>query len=444
MTTGTFSRRQFLKHAGIAGAGLALAACTTAAPGAAEPQVAGEAPAGEKQTVTIWGWWDIRMQIFADSANKYMESHPEVEIKVEALPFDELWQKVYASVAAGTGPTLLKQKVQDYFKMVDQGILVPYPEEDFPNAWLEEKYPTFAWDRYGRYIMPTGGMGPLMFYNKQMFEEAGLDPEAPPTTWDELMEAAQKLTVTDSSGLIMRAGFVPGPEYQQLDYLYQLGGMIVQREGDTLTATFDTPEMIAAYQFAKDWADTYKVWDPEFLEYAEAFGTGNAAIVIGESYVVGDWRDNYADIMDVIGYAPIPTPTGDADPYRGRKSVVLMLSIMGSRPPAETEAAIGFLNYFYKEDIDALYRKIELLALAPMRVELFEDPRVLENEAISTLTPHLAEMYDPVELTADFQKIMDDVRARILLNDEPVESAVAYGQEEWAKIIDSGLVKHVY
>ncbi len=383
------------------------------------------------------------MKIIDDAAQDFVKAHPNIEIKVDSLPFDELWQKIYAAIPAGTGPDMLKQKVGDYFKMRDQNILVEYDDMIFPDSWLKEHYPTFDWAGYGRYIIPTGGMGAMMIYNKKMFQDAGLDPEKPPATWDDFFTAAQKLTKTDSSGAITQAGFVPGSEYQALDYLYQVGGHLVKKQGDKLESTFNTPEMAKAYSFLADSVQKYKVWSPDFLAADQGIGNAKAGMYIGEGYIVGNLQTSFPDVFPDLAYAPPPTPTGEPQPYYGRKSEVLLLSVMKGRPDNEYAPTFQFLEYFYKQRTDSLFELVKLLNLVPDRKELFDEPDVKSSASLTTLINVLPKEFDPIETTQDLQKILDDVRDRIILQNEPIASALVYGDQQWQKVLDDGLVKHI-
>jgi multiple sugar transport system substrate-binding protein len=448
MKSKPLNRRDFLKVSSLTGAAALLAACTPATPPPAPTQASAATPTTapppvQKVTITLWGWWDQRMKIFDDAGKDLTAKDPNFEMKTEVLDFDDLWTKVYAAVPAGTGPTLLKQKVGEYFKMIDKEMLMSYPEDRFTDSWLKGKYPYFNWDAYGRYITPTGGMGAMLVYNKKMFTEAGLDPENPPTTLDELMVAAQKLAKRDSGGNLILAGYENGTEFPALDFLYQQGGNFVKHNGDKLVSAFNSPEMEKAYQFLTELATKYKVWEPGYLEWVEGLGTEKVAMGIGEAFALGDIGSNHPDVLPNIGLAAPPTFTGKADPYYGRKSEVLMLSVMKNRPDAEYNAAWKYLEYILKDRIDVLYAKIEILNLAPDRLELFDYPKVKASATLPKLMPVLTKEYDPVQTPDELQKLLDDVRDRILLNGSSIKDALDYGQTEWQKILDGGLANHV-
>jgi len=394
--------------------------------------------------ITLWGWWDTRMKLYADAAVGFMEKNPDVVVEVVTTPGgQDMMTKLFAALPGGNGPTMLKMG-EFIFDLRDQGLLVPLPEDRFSDSWLRTEYPNFDWDTYGRYVIPTGTSASVLVYNKAMFAEAGLDPNAPPRTWDELITAAKALTRRDDQGAITRAGFVPyTEEFMPLDYLYQLGGNIISRDSGQPVVTFDTPEMQQVYQFLADLELKHKVWSHDFLETGQAIGTGAAAMSICESWLIGDWRAEYPDTLADLGFAPPPTPTGGPNPSYGRKSVVLDVSVMSGRPAAEEEAAFRFLDYFYKERLDTQFDLIDLIAAAPERPDLLEDPRLKDSPWLAVMPEFAAREHDPVQVNGDLAQALADVLTLILVSGQSVPEAVRYGQEQVQAIFDSGSLKYL-
>ena len=88
---------------------------------------------------------------------------------------------------------------------MDAGYLVPLPAEEFPPDEIEAQFsPMVPNSRFeGEYwALPTAVRTLALFWNKDLFEAAGLDPESPPTTLEELVEMAPALTTFDSAGNI--------------------------------------------------------------------------------------------------------------------------------------------------------------------------------------------------------------------------------------------------
>jgi len=431
------SRRSFLKSLGVSSTIIALAACTQA-----QPATTVDVAVAEAISLELWGWWDIRMAIYERVANAFTADNSDVTVNVVTLPGDQLQQKIFSSIAANTGPNLLKMANSTYFRMRDENILLPFPDDIFPESWIREIYPSFDLDSFGPYVLPTATNGTVLIYNKAMFEEAGLDPDTPPATWDEFIEAAKALTQRDSSG-ITRAGFVPSPEFPCLSQVYQLGGNILKNSGDTQTATIDSDEVQRAFQHYADLALVHEVWDPTFPGNAESVGTGIAAMTEEQSWIIGEYAGTYADIFPNLGFAPNPTPTGDVPPYTGYKSTVLSVSALSGHPD-EDGASFRYLEYLYKTaGKDAFWELANLLSSAPVRSDLVNDPRLDANPALKVVAGVVPSQKDPVYLNEDLGTAWTDALSRMAIEKVPVTEVLAALNTQWQGLLDQGLSKYM-
>ena len=440
MESSKLSRRAFLQALSTAGVGMALSACAQApagAPAGAEPA----APSAEATTITLWGWWDVRMAIYDKAGQSFTDANPDVTVVVEEVPGGELEQKVYSALAAGTGPNMLKM-AEFFFKMRDENLLLPFPDDVFPDSWFEETYPSVDWDAYGRYVVPTASCGTILVYNKRMFEEAGLDPDTPPTTWDEFIEAAKATTVSDSTG-ITRCGFVPSNEYPGLSQVYQVGGNIIENSGDTQTATIDSPEVERAFQHLADLALVHQVWDPTFPENIESVGTGLAAMTEDQAWILGEFGATYADIYPDLGFAVNPTPTGKPEPYLGYKSTVLSVSALTGHED-QAPATFRFLEHLYKTVGQDIYLELaQLLSCAPARADLAEDPRLLENPGLAKVAEVIPFEKDPVQPPPEMYDLWLNTLRKIVMENEPTSAALAQLNTDVQALIDQGLAKYL-
>jgi multiple sugar transport system substrate-binding protein len=326
--------------------------------------------------------------------------------------------------------------------MRKEDLLLPFPEDVFPDEWFTENYPSVDWEAYGRYVVPTAVCGTILVYNKRMFEEAGLDPDTPPTTWDEFIEAAKATTQSDNSG-ITRAGFIPASEYPGLNQLYQVGGGFVSGEGDSKVATLDSPEAERAFQYMADLALVHGVWDPAYPDNLESVGTGLAAMTEDQAWVIGEYANTYADIYPELGFATNPTPTGKPDPYYGYKSTVLSVSALRGREE-EYPATFRFIEHLYKDAGQDIYRQLaELLSCAPARADLAEDPTILVNEGLAKVVEVIPNEKDPVQPPPEMYTLWADSLMRIVMEGAPVASELVQLNEQLQGLIDQGLADYL-
>jgi len=434
----TISRRALVGRTALGAAAVAAGGWAAPLTGRAATRVA-----ASPVTVTLWGWWDIRMKIYRDAAADFMKANPDVTIKVVTFAGGATMQaKMYSALAAGTGPTMLKMS-PDYFSLRDRSLLVPYPTDMFPDSWFHEHYPGFDLATYGRYVLPQGSMPAILAYNKRMFAAAGIT--RPPRTWDELITAAKKLTQRDAKGKIAVSGFVPGTDqFAQMDLLYQLGGRIAQHQTGRSVATFNTPQMAKVYQFLTDLVLTHKVWAPDFLASEQAMGTGKAAMTLCESYQIGDWQNYYSPkIFRDLAFAAPPTPSGGSQPSYGHKKTVMDVSVLTGRPSDETAAAFRFIAYIQNKRLDIQFRHVALNTIAPLRKELQTYPQVVSSPSLRFMATLPPREHDPIQELDALIQILNDVETQILVNKDTIPAALLYGQSKVQGLLDKKLANYL-
>jgi multiple sugar transport system substrate-binding protein len=439
-----FSRREFLKQAGLTGVGMALAGCTAiqVQPAVQQQSGADAEPPAEQFELSLWGWWDIRMELYRDVANQFMEDHPNVVITVESIASDRL-PKLYSALAAGTGPDMTKMgSLGEMHQMRGENLLLEFPEDKFPISWIKEAYPLFDVETNGRYVLPTGTACTLLIYNKAMFAEAGLDPESPPKTWDDFIAAAKATTKKDANGTITQTGMIVTPEYPVMNQIYQLGGNIIKNDGETQTSTYTSPEVKEAFQYIADLALVHECWDPAFPGNVEAMGTGLAAMTEEQTWVIGEFTGTYPDIYPDIGFAANPTPTGEPEPVYGYKDTVTSISALAGHPE-NYSATFDFLEFLYKDGGKEAYLALcELIQLVPERTDLMDDPRLLASPGLAKAAEVLSKERNYAAIPERVTEVMTNTLHAIVLEGMAIDEALEIGDAAIQGIIDEGLAKH--
>jgi ABC-type glycerol-3-phosphate transport system substrate-binding protein len=380
------------------------------------------------------------MKLFEDSGKKFTEANPNITVEVITIDQD-LWTKVYASVPASTGPTLCKMITAEYFKCVDQKLVLELDSLAFPDDKLKTNFPNHPWEGYGKFVIPEGTQGAVMIYNKEMFAKAGL-PDTPPKTWDEFVNAAIKTSVADSKGLLSIEGCGFDDWLPVLNPLYQQGAMVVLHDGDKLVANCNTPEMAIGWEFFSDAAFKHKYWDKNFPYFTEAVGTEKAASTICEAWGWGDMKANYPDVHAKLGAAAPPTPTGEANPYYGRRNSVLGLASMVNRPDDETNAGRQFLDFLYNEDLDSQFALSSISGLVPAHVENMDRPEISEDPFLSLMTDLVTKEYDTVDIGGGFSDVFYTAMDMLIVNQDSVQTVCDYCQVEIQKLADNGDIKY--
>jgi multiple sugar transport system substrate-binding protein len=140
--------------------------------------------------------------------------------------------------------------------------------------------------------LPWGTDAYALFWNKDMFEAAGLDPEVPPATMEELVEFADKLTVVGADGTIEQIGFIPNHSWSHTDlYVRNFGGFWYSDDGSALTANSQPMIDALTWQqqfFTKYGVDNVQAFSSGFGEYGSPdapFYAGKVAMM-----VEGEWQ----------------------------------------------------------------------------------------------------------------------------------------------------------
>ena len=160
--------------------------------------------------IEYWQYvFDTRVKAMNQLITKFQEANPDIKVKQTTFPYADYQTKVAAAILAGQGPDV----VQLFYGWTDSFIagkmIRPLRAEAFPAADIERDFfPIVSAMKRGNdyYGLPTAVRSLALFYNKKIFKEAGLDPNNPPKTLDELVAAAEKTTKRDGSGNIVSAG----------------------------------------------------------------------------------------------------------------------------------------------------------------------------------------------------------------------------------------------
>ncbi len=146
-------------------------------------------------------------------AAEFEASHPGIKVKpIYTGDYIQTTAKALTAVRGGDSPECAIMLAADLYTLTDADAVIPLDDlattpED--KKWLAGFYPAFMENaRVGgkTYAAPFQRSTPVLYWNKEAFKEAGLDPDKAPANWDEMREDAKKLTKRDASGNVTRWG----------------------------------------------------------------------------------------------------------------------------------------------------------------------------------------------------------------------------------------------
>jgi sn-glycerol 3-phosphate transport system substrate-binding protein len=209
-------------------------------------------------------------------AADFEKENPGIKVKpIYAGTYQETIVKALTAHKAGDPPVTSVLLSTDMFTLIDEDAIVPIDSvatsaED--RAWLKSFFPAFMMNSQtsGKvWGVPFQRSTVVLYWNKELFKEAGLDPNKPPATWAEMLSYAQKLTKRDASGNTTQWGIqVPSsgfPYWLFQGFTTQNGVELMNAAGDT--TYYDKPEVIEALQFWVDLGRKHRVMPQGVVEW---------------------------------------------------------------------------------------------------------------------------------------------------------------------------------
>ena len=316
-------------------------------------------------------------------ADGFMEENPNIEIEYQEAPAgDDFETKLNTGFASGTAPDIIN------FTLASMGTRVPLgqyaPLDEYMEGWdgkedFMESALSLGNINGTQYGIPVIADPRILIYNKEMFEEAGLDPESPPTTWDELREAHKALIKKDGDTVVQTGlGFpTSGTNTQHWFSIFiEQNGVKNLVDDDNNTILCNTAEAIEAAEFMKELADEGVIfWNADNAD-ENPFITGKAAMTFASDSNFANW--NTGDLEGKIAMA---------DPISGTQQATFcgMNFMFMSGETEHKEEVWKFIEYV--SSAENMWTRYEDLGTAVLRESLkeeyiAEDPE--KHEAIYT------------------------------------------------------------
>jgi arabinogalactan oligomer/maltooligosaccharide transport system substrate-binding protein len=368
-------------------------------------------------------WWDTsdpdnEAPAYDALIDKFNEEYPDITINHETVPFDQTQNKFKTAAESGSGaPDILRAEVAWTPEFASLGYLYALdgtaPLED--NSYAETPLSSNVYDG-STYGVPqvTDTLG--LMYNKALFEKAGLDPEAPPTTWDEVKTAAEALKSKGKvDGIYINSG-----GYFLLPFLYGEGADLV--DADAQSITVNSPEAAAGIQTAQDLvksgAAVKPVANDPYGTMMTLFKEGKVAMIInGPWEVAGIADDPKFGGIENLGVAPVPAGSaGQGAPVGGHNYVV-----WSGMDEAKADAAIAFINFMSSAESEAFIA--DELGLLPGNADAYD---LVTNERVALWADAMA-VAQPrpwIPEGGQFFAALDTMGTQVMIQNKPVQAAL--------------------
>ena len=338
-------KRRFAAVAAAAGIAL-LAACsggaaTPASTAAATPSGATTA-AADPVTITYSVWAGTQTPAMKQIAAAFTKENPNIHVNVQETPWPQYWSTLQTGAQGGTAPDAFWMLAQQIRPFAAGGQLLDISDEIKAENVDLSKYPQAVIKLYDQgdgkiYGLPKDFDTNGVWYNKALFDAAGVAYPTADWTWDDFRATAKALTKNGVWGVAAPVDYQGG----YYNTIYQAGGQVISADGKK--AELDTPEAIKGLQF---WTDLMKDGSSPTLkqlsdtEAETMFEQGKVAMYMSGAYWALQLYQNQA-LRPNIGVAPLPVgPAGRATVSSGIENV----GFAGTKHPAEVKKFLLFAS----------------------------------------------------------------------------------------------------
>ena len=379
----------------------------------------------DNKPIEIEFWiWDAA-EMFQKLAEQYQAARPNVKVKIVSQQWDDYWTKLPLALKGKTGPAVFSMHNSQHDNLINY--MAPY---DMPLESLQKDF--VGVDAHviedNVYYIDYGMMTGTIYYNKDMWAEAGLTDSDIPKTWDEFREAAKKLTKIDASGKITQAGYNFNGDYHTMlmGLNYQYGELFFGEDGKS--PNLDNPTTIKTTEFLMDLYNKDKIGSPDFgTDAGESFGQGKSAMVYRWGWYNNSLQTDYPDLK--YGVFEMPTPTNEEvfayDRYNGE-------STMGINKNASKEqqaAAQDFVKFFLSND-EAMKQFCLKYSVFPTKKSLSQDPDIVNHPVLKVLAPHIERYIWPGPIPNNIEDKLKIAFQDIAYNKKDIASVIKEAQKQ--------------
>lgn len=289
---------------------LATAGCSSSSGGSGSKDASG--------TVTINFWQqkfeDYQQKWFKEQVDAFNKSQTKVKVNYQVIPADTWDQKLKAAQAAGTQPDVATTNYGRIIAGAATGQFKPLddlmPAKAFDD--IKDNVRSFVTVKGKHYAYPMlVEPSTVLYYRKDLVKAAGLDPNTPPKTWDELVTWSQKLTQGKVKGMTM-ASTAPDLGWSSWGLQYNACGHLPVSDDWSKAQATDPCYTKVLDLYKTLFQNGYMPQQPK-VGYADAtpYGQGQVAMMACGSWAIGQLKASFPKLIDKTAVAPFPSVDGD-------------------------------------------------------------------------------------------------------------------------------------
>lgn len=285
-------------------------------------------PAKDPVKIVVWDWLNGDQntgpgKFFKEIDAAFMAKYPNVTVEHVPEPSDTYYDLLQTAFSANQAPDVFLMHAGQYDKKQKSLLKLNGLVDDIQPDLLGWEVQSEGGDpNNAMYGVPMGIQGVVWYYNKDLFTKAGLDPNSPPKTWDELLAASEKLKTAGITPIF--GGNKEGAYFNAWLYQNMLSNVMTEADmkafGDPKVDYSKNPIIKKTFEEMKELIDKgyypkEGLSTPIYPDGGEKFIKGEAAMTLGLIADVLNWKE-FGDKLgyDKVGMFPNPAPEGSAFP----------------------------------------------------------------------------------------------------------------------------------
>lgn len=370
----------------------------------------------------------------------FEEKYPNIKIEYMTAEYGQMLTQVVTWAGGGETVDLVIGEIPWIPTLADAGLAVPVTDV-FSEDYLSQIYPSMleATNVDGvPYGIPMYASPFVMFYNKGLFEQAGLDPNTPPTTIEEMMEIAPKLAALKTAdgnpvypfGMTTGSVSVSGSCLTSLAYGF--GGSVLDADGNL---DIDNDGFKQTFEFLKEMDD--KGYNPQVSKLKDLrnlFALGQLGMYYDQSWGFNGVRSINPDASEFIASAA-PLAGGQGT---GESLIQAHTFMMGNNGEDQVEATKLLIKYILTEEVLAPY--LENIAPGyPSMSTLSEISAITESPVLSGAISSIntAKGIANVPTINDFNIELTALAQAVTVDDKDVDAAISDFKKSAESILDN-------
>jgi sn-glycerol 3-phosphate transport system substrate-binding protein len=376
-------------------------------------------------------------KIVDSMVNDFEKKNPDIKVNaIYAGNYNDARIKSLAALKAGKPAQLAVMFSIDIYDLIEQDAIIPFSDlakskED--KKWLNSFYPALMENgtTLGKiWGVPFQRSTIVMYYNKDAFKKAGLNPNKPPKNWDEVVSMGKKLTTKEQWGIMIPSTGYP---YWMFGALTKQNGQVLMNGNGTETY-FDNPKVIESLQYWKDLSQKYGVMPKGTIEW----GTLRKNFLSEKTAMMWHSTGNLTAVKKNakfdFGVAMLPakemrgTPTGGGNFYIFKKTT-----------PAQRAASLKLIKFMTSPENSAKWSiKTGYIGISQASYETKALKKYVEEFPPAKVARDQLK-YATAELstyqTGRVRKILDDTIQAVLTNKKSAKEALSEAQTQAKRLL---------